>query len=533
MLVRDSSGVTVSNSHFHELTIGLTHSNTTNLAITGNTFDLIRDDGIDGGGSSFVTIANNTFTNFDHVGDVHPDAIQFWTSGTTTAATDITVTGNVYTRGAGVAVQGIFFGNELNLPYKNVTVTDNTIVGAMFNGISIGQAANATVTGNVVIAADDQQSWLNLRSVTTATVADNIATSFTYNDSGVTASGDVLAATISASSLPTLVLPPSAVPVPAASSLLGFVDGPSPSGRTYNFAEQQMLGTAGSDNLRAAAIGISHLYGYDGNDNLVGGKNGLSSTLEGGRGDDIYTIYQAQDVIVENPGEGNDTVYSYISYTLGANVENLRAMAGGLTLTGNEGNNSLVAHADGSVLYGLGGDDILQGAAGNDRLFGGDGNDRITGGGGDDYLEGGAGNDTLSGGDGNDTILGGDGNDTIEGGAGLDILTGGRGADTFVYRDGHFNPADLASCTDVITDFNAAEGDKISLSLIDAKTGTAADDAFTFIGNQAFHGVAGELRFAPDGDGITVLGDTNGDGVADLAIHLAGVTTISGSNFFL
>ena len=90
LLVRNSSSVNVTNSYFHELTDALSHLNSTNINFSGNRFDLIRDNGIAGGGSSYVTISDNVFTNFDHVGPIHPDAIQFWTTNTTTSATDIT-----------------------------------------------------------------------------------------------------------------------------------------------------------------------------------------------------------------------------------------------------------------------------------------------------------------------------------------------------------------------------------------------------------------------------------------------------------
>lgn len=56
-------------------------------------------------------------------------------------------------------------------------------------------------------------------------------------------------------------------------------------------------------------------------------------------------------------------------------------------------------------------------------------------------------------------LNGGAGNDILSGGAGNDILSGGPGADTFVFEssfDGHNNVVTL-------TDFNPAEGDKISL----------------------------------------------------------------------
>jgi Ca2+-binding RTX toxin-like protein len=55
---------------------------------------------------------------------------------------------------------------------------------------------------------------------------------------------------------------------------------------------------------------------------------------------------------------------------------------------------------------------------------------------------------------GNDTITGGSGNDWLSGGTGTDTLAGGGGADRFVITD----------VSDIITDYNAAEGDIIDLS---------------------------------------------------------------------
>ncbi len=537
MLIRNSNNVTVSNSHFHELTDALGHIDSRAITFSGNSFDTIRDNGIVGGGTSNITVSNNTFTNFDHVGDVHPDAIQFWTTNTTASASDITVTGNVFSRGTGSVIQGVWIKDDVGtLPYRNVTITDNAVVGGAYNGIVLTGARNATISGNVVIGAGDQPSWIGVKDVAAVTITDNEASSFNFVNSGVTSSGNVQTAVVATPRLAA----GNAAKFDASSAasyfgvaLLGFVDGPSTTGHTYNFAETRIDGTGGADRLSAATIGASHLYGYDGNDSLNGGKNGLVSTLEGGKGDDTYTIYQPQDVVIEQANSGYDTIYTSVDYTLGANVEALRASAGGLTLHGNDRANTLVAHAGGSVLYGEGGDDVLQGGAGNDQLFGGDGADRITSGGGNDYIEGGAGNDVLVGGAGRNVLLGGTGNDTIEGGPGVDTLTGGAGADTFVFRNGDFNASDMTGSRDVITDFKPTEGDRLSLSAIDANTRTAADDAFTFIGTQAFHGIAGELRYFADGDGITVTGDTNGDRIADLAIHLTGMTTIVASSIYL
>ena len=71
---------------------------------------------------------------------------------------------------------------------------------------------------------------------------------------------------------------------------------------------------------------------------------------------------------------------------------------------------------------------------------------------------------------------------------------------------------------DRIVDF--ATGDKIDLHTIDAITG-GADDAFSFVGSNAFSNHAGELRVVNiGGNNWTVQGDVNGDGVADFQLLL-------------
>jgi serralysin len=84
------------------------------------------------------------------------------------------------------------------------------------------------------------------------------------------------------------------------------------------------------------------------------------------------------------------------------------------------------------------------------------------------------------------------------------------------------------SSADTIKDFRRGS-DHIDLRAIDANTKVAGDQAFAFIGKTAFHGKAGELRFA---DGI-VSGDTNGDKIADFGITVAGLSAMSKGDFYL
>jgi Ca2+-binding RTX toxin-like protein len=138
--------------------------------------------------------------------------------------------------------------------------------------------------------------------------------------------------------------------------------------------------------------------------------------------------------------------------------------------------------------------------------------------------------DTLFGGAGNDILYGLDGNDTLTGGGGADFMVGGTGADTFVFNA----VSDSApSATDLIFDFNSADGDKIDLRGIDANTATSADDAFTVV--TAFSKVAGQLLIeSADSAGYHhISADVNGDGVADFVLALKVIGTLSASDILL
>jgi Ca2+-binding RTX toxin-like protein len=256
-----------------------------------------------------------------------------------------------------------------------------------------------------------------------------------------------------------------------------------------NSLDNVITGGAGNDTLRGRD-GNDTLFGGSGNDILFGGTG--NDTMRGGTGDDIYHVEELGDLVIELAGQGTDEVRTTLSsYTLGANVERVTGMsASGHTLTGNALHNA------------------VKGGSGNDSLFGGDGND---------WIEGGAGNDLLSGDRGRDTLF------------------GGSGADTFKFNTG--DSGNTLATADRIMDFLSSQGDKIDLSGWDANSAAEGHQAFTFVGGNAFGGVAGELRFVQDPDGsFHVLGDTNGDGAADFLLIVstgAGQSTLTGSDFIL
>ena len=141
------------------------------------------------------------------------------------------------------------------------------------------------------------------------------------------------------------------------------------------------------------------LTGDAGNDTLNGGAG--DDTMQGDAGNDVYIVNSTADVVSESVAEGTDTVESLVTWTLGANIENLTLTGGGnRSGTGNALHNVLVGNSGNNTLTGQQGNDTYQGGAGNDTLVDssassndvfrwglGQGNDSIADAGGEDRIE--------------------------------------------------------------------------------------------------------------------------------------------------
>lgn len=287
-------------------------------------------------------------------------------------------------------------------------------------------------------------------------------------------------------------------------------------------------GGAGNDTINTAA-GNDTIDGGAGNDTIDGGAG--NDRMTGGTGNDTYIVDSIGDIVIETSilSTEVDTVRASITYTLGANLENL-ILTGSAAIngTGNSLNNNLTGNQGKNILNGGAGNDTLDSGNGDDTLDGGAGNDTLIASSGQDVMKGGIGNDTyivgsladdiiienagegidtvqapytsaqgytlganlenliliggatngtgnsldnvltgnssnntLNGEGGKDTLIGGDGNDTLIGGAGNDILTGGNGSDFFLYNtNAAFSSAGIG--IDRITDFQRGS-DKIVL----------------------------------------------------------------------
>ena len=259
---------------------------------------------------------------------------------------------------------------------------------------------------------------------------------------------------------------------------------------TGNNYSQTLVGNALNNQLTGMG-GNDMLVAGDGSDYLDGGSGDLSAagsdpgydTLVGGKGDDNYVVRTGNETIVENKNEGTDQVYSFMNYTLGANIENGALLGDADTsLVGNDLNNVLAGNSSANYLSGGKGNDTLYGDKGSkaDTLDGGAGNDlyHLYGGSSDVIIDS-AGNDTVVfessvaggytlGDNVENLVLQGSANagygnslnnriegnatqgSTLNGGAGKDTLVGGTGNDTF-YFDGTDTLEDAGGADSVLS----------------------------------------------------------------------------------
>jgi serralysin len=246
---------------------------------------------------------------------------------------------------------------------------------------------------------------------------------------------------------------------------------------------ENATGGKGNDTLTGNEV-ANELGGAAGADSLIGGLAGDtldggagSDKMLGGAGDDLYWVDATGDAAIEPFSEGKDTVKSFATYTLGAEVEILE-LQGALAIngTGNTIDNLIIGNTAANTLDGKAGVDTMQGGGGGDTYLvddeddkadetGGDGIDTVKSAAGSytlgldvenltltgaaitglgnllaniiigttagNTLSGFAGDDSLNGGDGDDSLAGGDDNDTIDGGAGADTYSGGAGNDRY------------------------------------------------------------------------------------------------------
>ncbi len=381
----------------------------------------------DGGGNlTSLSSANTAAVMGAYVGTAGADTL----SGTTGAEQLAGLAGNdtyVVNNVGDVVVENLNQGTDLVQSSVTYTLAANV--------------ENLTLTGTTAINATGNA----LDNVLTGNSAANVLTGGAGNDTYVVGTGDTT--------------------IEVAGGGIDTVQ----SAITWTLAsEVENLTLTGTTAINGTGNALNNILTGNSAANTLSGGAG-ADTMMGGAGNDTYVVDNVADVVTESLNEGTDLVQSSVSYTLGANVENL-TLTGTTSIngTGNSLNNALTGNSGNNVLDGGAGADTMAGGAGNDTYYvdnaadvtteaanagtdtvissinwtlatnlenltlSGTGNinatgntvaNVLTGNAGANVLNGGAGADTMAGGLGNDTYVVGTGDTTIEAvGAGTDTV---------------------------------------------------------------------------------------------------------------
>lgn len=398
-----SSDIVVRNSRFTELRQSVGFGGpATNIILEMNTINLVMKVGMVFSGVNNVNIYSNIISDIRPTSGTHPDAIQFFTSGTTYATHDFNISDNAIIRGYGSAAQGIFMRDEVgNIHFSNVTIHGNLVSGTGYGGIYVDGATGLVIDENILTSnpGDTNRTFLLAQRSDNVTISNNQAVSIGDDQViGLTKFGNTITTAVedlgAAATRTWALANPNLIPALSSIKLPYETPQPSTAVNVYrpSTGPDTVVGTTINDVIIDAG-GANYLRGLDGNDSIRGG--GDFDDINGNRGDD--------------------------------------------TLDGGEGDDWVVGGQDQDRLYGGAGSDLVYGNLGNDTCFGE------------------AGADTVRGGQGNDLLFGGSGNDFLSGDRGDDTVAGGSGADVF--------HASRDAGLDRIVDFNAGEGDRLMIDV--------------------------------------------------------------------
>jgi Ca2+-binding RTX toxin-like protein len=345
------------------VTAGYAGGNDLNNVLVGNSANNTLD-GAAGADSLTGGLGNDVYW-VDNVGDIVTEAqnegidkVYSAVDYTLAAALEnLTLTGGTAIYGTGNALDNVLAGNSLG----------NVLAGGLGDDVYVVQTADDVVVENADAGVD------TVTSNTSYSLSDNVE-NLVLSGSGTTGVGNDLNNVLSVSNLGAYNAAKDTLNGGAGADTMTagygddtyYVDNVSDvviehagqGGDTVMSTIDCALG-ANLENLTltgsAALTGVGNEL-----DNVLQG-NGSASTLMRALGNDTYLIDNTVDTVIENVGQGSDTVVSSISYVLGAAVENL-------TLTGTADINGSGNDLD-NLLTGNSGANTLVGGLGNDTYY--------------------------------------------------------------------------------------------------------------------------------------------------------------------
>lgn len=323
------------------------------------------------------------------------------------------------------------------------------------------------------------------------------------------------------------------------------------------------FGGAGNDKITVGDALSNEIYGFDGNNEIVGGAG--DDYVEVGHGNNSISLAAGDDTVMA--GDGNNKV------NLGAGENYALLGAGNNTVTGGDngnwiqinwgpeadpddksnnkittgngedfvqvafGNNTInVGDGDNAVWAGYGNNKITSGT-GDDSVWVFDGNNTINAGNGDNQIWGEDGNNTITTGTGDDTVFTywgnnkistGDGDDTVFAGWGDNTINVGNG-DNYVYTDGDRDGG-------VNNKITAGDGDDTIIMEFDVGSGStrttvfgtiSAGDGDNSIDVTGYDVYSGGEDYESDGASVTIKTGGGNDRID--ADYMAEVTINAGA----
>lgn len=406
----------------------------------------------------------------------------------------------------------------------DIVISDNIITRGAGDGIKGSKASGVTLTGNTITGGSEAEAGIDFVGVDHATIAGNTLTELPYV--GIMLKGGTTDVVVSGNTI--TGAGHNAIEVGGYTNSQYYPPGFLEAGNTYEAGNILIAGNTLTDSGNSAL----RLIGAQGvliEGNTIGGTGALIKI------DDSATYHDpwyATDIGFAGNSIAGDWLVNRSDHAAlywnadAAQVYEDWAVTAApapptyAVITGTGGDDRFYGTSGDDQISGNGGKDRIEADAGNDTLWGGTNNDTLRGGEGDDALYGENGRDTLEGGTGNDLADGGDGNDLVRGNAGDDSLWGGLGSDTLEGGDGN-------------DWLRGGEG-------ADTLKGGSGADAFVFVASEGFGSDRIDDFSAAAHDQVLFTGfgsaldsfsdlDSNGNGVLDAGDHW--VTISSGRTY--
>ena len=478
-----------------------------------------------------VTFTGDILATQSFAGGAGDDSISLATTGTKAitmgAGNDTVVVAGAFGTGGSLDAGDGTDTLSLDTALAADTLDNDTTFAGKISGFEKLKLTTAGVTKTVNLANLDNLNYV-ITAGATAVTLDNLASAGTLELTGT--STKVItnvkdAATGTADVLNVIV---------KAAGTTAFGEVEAANVETVNLTSTDSSTTPAGTALHTATLTATAVKSI-----TVGGNSGLNLTNTA----TTVTSFDASSSTVAATAAGADA--KGVTWNTGALADTFAAATDGTTTVTIKGTDGVDVISGANVLDATIKLNITGGLGGKAGSTG----DTLTGGAGDDTITStGLGNHVLAGGAGKDTITGATGNDTITGGAGADTLTGGGGNDAFtLVAAGDSAPSAFDTITDFVAKTATTAGDTIAFdNAIFGSTDTAVTVFVANSGSLALAALssatfgANVINVALDSstgtlymDATSVATAGTSDGIADLAIVLTGVTTITADAFVI